>query len=111
MSNYEAKDYWEHIHDLAHGVADRVREKDGHLSDVLFEETDGTEWSIYTRMACLVMSYTYNQDALMERHEDLGVFTCWGLLVSAAAVAAIYADVSDYYHRSYTEAGEKKEKA
>ena len=109
MDDYQAKDYWEHIHDLAHGVADRVREKDGHLSDVLFEETDGTSWSIYTHRANLVMAYTDNQDALMERHEDFGVFTCWSLLVSAAAVSAIYEDVSDYYHRNYTEHGEKKE--
>tara|TARA_R110000744_G_scaffold111267_1_gene209529 strand:+ start:179 stop:511 length:333 start_codon:yes stop_codon:yes gene_type:complete len=110
MNDYESKDYWAHIHGMADDIADRVRSQDGHLSDVMFEETDGTEWSIYTHRAGLAMTYTDNQDALMERFEDLSVFKSWGSLVSAAAASSIYEDVADYYNRNYTEHGEKKEK-
>jgi hypothetical protein len=109
MSGYDSKDYWSHIHTIADDVAHRVLCEDGYLSDVLFEESDGTEWSIYTHRASLAMTYTDNPDAIFERYEDLSVFTNWSLFVSAAAASAIYDDVSDYYHRNYTETGEKKE--
>jgi hypothetical protein len=97
VANIEsAREYWKEVEEIARDCAERARDEDRELSEVVWETVDSHQWVIYNAYHYDVLRHT-DQD-VGARFEDMGgpsMKDGWEHVVLQAAFLALEGDVME----------------